>query len=503
MYYEGGIRMRSRITTGALVGLVLVCCSTPLAAQAVYRFSLDGAQEVPEVATLASGTCVGALNDTLDGLEVICSHDVANPETAQIHIGSRGVNGPSVKNFDGAVSPMSGVWALSASDLLALLGGDFYVNVTSTDHPEGEIRGQIDTLSLAGVAFDLEGSEVFPPVDTEASGSCIGALDPLDLSFAVGCIQDVMDVSGAAIHHAPAGQNGPAIFGFDAATTFMDTVTFLFSGDSTGSGAVEYDWNSFLRLLRNNELYVEVTSATYPEGEIRGQIPSPGYLSYLPQFINGDGFTTELVITNSSKTETATGYALFALLNGEFWTIGIEGESGDPSFLYNFMVPPESSLTITTDGEGVIEESMNEGLGSAAVRSDIPVSVMTRFVNPDGTSLAAAVESTVFTSAIGPVVVNDSQNTAVAVLNVSTRPIGVKLKLTNGGDISIERTMTLDPYSRVARYIDELFESVDFSDFRGSLMITSEDGAFAAIALEQLGASKELFTSLPLAMTLP
>jgi hypothetical protein len=167
------------------------------------------------------------------------------------------------------------------------------------------------------------------------------------------------------------------------------------------------------------------------------------------------------------------------------------------------MVPPESSLTIATDGEGVIDEPLNEGLGSAAVRSDIPVSVMTRFVNPDGTSLAAAVESTVFTSAIGPVVVNDSQNTAVAVANVSTRPIEVKLRLTNGGDVSIERIVSLDPYARLARYIDEIFEAVDFSDFRGSLMITSEDGAFAAIALEQLGASKELFTSLPLATSLP
>lgn len=494
--------MRSRITIGALVGLLLVWCSTPLAAQAVYRFSLDGTQEVPEVATLASGTCLGALKGT-DDLEVICSHDVASPVAAQIHFGARGMNGPSVKNFDSAVSPMSGSWSLSASDLVALLGGDFYVNISSTDYPDGEIRGQIDTFSLAGVSFDLNGSEVVPAVDTIASGSCIGALDPLDLSFAVGCVQDVMDVSGAAIHQAPPGQDGPAIFAFDAATTFMDTVNFLFSGDTSGSGGVEYDWNSFLRSLRNNELYVEVTSTAYPEGEIRGQIPSPGYLSYLPQFINGDGKTTELVITNSSQTETATGYALFALLNGDFWPVGIEGESGSPSFFYNFMVPPQSSLTIATDGEGVIDELLEQGLGSAAVRSDIPVSVMTRFVNPDGTSLAAAVESTVFTSAIGPVVVNDSQNTAVAVLNVSTRPISVKLKLTNGGDVSIERTLTLDPYARVARYIDELFESVDFSDFRGSLMITSEDGAFAAIALEQLGASKELFTSLPLAMTLP
>ena len=203
--------MRSRITIGVLVGFVLVCCSTPLTAQAVYRFSLDGAQEVPEVATLASGTCLGALKGT-DELEVICSHDVANPDSAQIHFGSRGLNGPSVKSFESAISPMSGSWGLSPSDLIALLGGDFYVNITSADHPEGEIRGQIDTFSLAGVSFELNGTEVVPAVETMATGSCIGALDPLDLSFAVGCVQDVMDVSGAAIHHAPPAQNGPAIF---------------------------------------------------------------------------------------------------------------------------------------------------------------------------------------------------------------------------------------------------------------------------------------------------
>jgi len=498
--------MRSTIVIGALVGLVLVCVSTPLTAQAVYRFNLDGSQEVPEVATLASGRCVGALSDTFDELEVICSHDVANPVAAHIHNGARGTNGSPVMNFDSAVSPMSGAWSLSAPDFAALVDGNLYVNIHSPDYPGGEIRGQIDALSLAGVVFSLNGSEVVPPIETGASGNCIGALDPLDLSFAVGCVQDVMDVTGAAIHHAPAGQDGPAIFAFDAATTFMDTVNFLFSGDTTGNGSVEYDWNTFLKLLRNEELYVEVSSTANPAGEIRGQIPSPGYLSYLPQFINGSGFTTELVITNSSKTETASGYAFFSLMNGDLWPVGIEGDPGDPFFMYSIMVPPQSSVTIATDGLGVIDESdpeNPEGLGSAAVRSDIPVSAMTRFVNPDGTSLAAAVESDVFVSAIGPVVVNDSQNTAVAILNVTTRPIDVTLKLTNSGDITVEKTMSLEPYARVARYIDEIFEGINFSDFAGSLIITGEDGVFAAIALEQLGANKSLFTSLPLARTLP
>lgn len=495
--------MRSRIKIGVLVGFILVCFSPPLAAQAVYRFNLDGAQEVPEVATLASGLCLGALSDTLDELEVICSHDVANPVAAHIHNGARGTNGSIVMTFDSAVSPMSGTWNVSAPDLAALLRGELYVNIHSPDNPGGEIRGQIDALSLSGVVFDLNGSEVVPPVETTASGNCIGALDPLELSFAIGCVQDVMDVSDAEIHHAPTGQNGPGIFAFDAATTFMDTVNFLFLGDTTGNGAVEYDWNTFLRLLRNNELYVEVSSPTFPEGEIRGQIPNPGYLSYLPQFINGSGFTTELVITNSSKTETASGYALFSLMNGDLWPVGIEGDQGDPSFLYSIMVPPQSSVTIATDGMGVIDESIPAGLGSAAVRSDIPVSAMTRFVNPDGTSLAAAVESDVFVSAIGPVVVNDSQNTAVAVLNVTTRPIDVTLKLTDSGDITVEKTMSLAPYARVARYIDEIFEGINFSDFNGSLIITGEDGVFAAIALEQLGANRTLFTSLPLAKTLP
>ena len=496
--------MRSTITIGALVGLILVCASTPLTAQnAVYRFNLDGSQEVPEVLTLATGRCVGALSDTLDELELICSHDVANPVAAQVHNGARGINGPSVMTFDSAVSPMSGTWSLSALDFLALMSGDLYVNIESTDNVDGEIRGQIDALSLAGVTFSLNGSEVVPPVETGASGNCIGALDPLELSFAIGCVQDVIDPTGAAIHHAPAGENGPAIFAFDAATTFMDTVTFLFSGDTTGNGGVEYDWDTFLRSLRNEELYVEVSSDANPNGEVRGQIPSPGFLSYLPQFINGSGFTTELVITNSSKTETASGYALFSRMNGDLWPVGIEGDPGDPSFMYSFMVPPQSSVTIATDGLGVIDESLNEGLGSAAVRSDIPVSAMTRFVNPDGTSLAAAVESEVFASAIGPVIVNDSQNTAVALLNVTTSPIDVTLKLTNSGDITVEKTMSLAPYARVARYIDEIFQGINFSDFSGSLIITGENGVFAAIALEQLGASKELFTSLPLAMTLP
>jgi hypothetical protein len=254
---------------------------------------------------------------------------------------------------------------------------------------------------------------------------------------------------------------------------------------------------------------------------------------YIPQVISGGvgvlqeaGFTTDVVIVNHSTTTVVEGAVEFHLLNGEPWLVGLANLVARNGVIlqatdtnrYEFVIQPLGSVTLTTDGAGVIDETLPDGLGSAKILTDGPVGAVARLKTPDGGSLSGFGASDAFDGAIGPVRrlikidgPGDLLNTAFAVRNTSDDYCTVTMELldetgetpgTAGGgvipgQIPSVAQVELAPNARVARFIDEFITGIDTSDFSGTLVITSEDGAFAAIALEQLGGAAGVFSSLP------
>ena len=114
---------------------------------------LDGDQEVPPVMTDATGQGHFTLDGTSNTLFFyVTVADIDNVTASHIHMAPRGVNGPVVfplymgmGTFD-PDNPVGGGVALGAENLVDLLTGYYYVNVHTTDHPSGEIRGQIDIV---------------------------------------------------------------------------------------------------------------------------------------------------------------------------------------------------------------------------------------------------------------------------------------------------------------------------------------------------------------------
>jgi len=124
---------------------VLASCLLAAAAGARANQVLSGDQEVPPVATTASGT--GTIAISPDGAVTgsVTTQGIVGT-MAHIHAGLAGANGPAIvplsKSGDNVWTVPAGT-KLSADQMKAYRDGGLYVNVHSADHQGGEIRAQL------------------------------------------------------------------------------------------------------------------------------------------------------------------------------------------------------------------------------------------------------------------------------------------------------------------------------------------------------------------------
>ena len=158
--------MKLNKTTILALLLLAVALATPVVAvkqHTNYRAILRGSNQNPSVETNAHGVFIATLSP--DGKSITFKLIVANMENvtmAHIHIGDSATNGPVVVFLFHSETPITrqaGILSqgtFTASDfkgplmgqsfsalINAIMNGDAYVNVHSTQHPAGEIRGQI------------------------------------------------------------------------------------------------------------------------------------------------------------------------------------------------------------------------------------------------------------------------------------------------------------------------------------------------------------------------
>lgn len=121
-----------------------------------YGANLDGAQEVPPVATAATGTATiqhDPAADTMDITITISGLSVADVTAFHIHEAPTGANGGVIVDLGAAMTFMdigggqiqamaTGVAFPDASEGV-LAAGNCYINVHTMANPPGEVRGQI------------------------------------------------------------------------------------------------------------------------------------------------------------------------------------------------------------------------------------------------------------------------------------------------------------------------------------------------------------------------
>ena len=480
-----------------LILLPVFCLAlVPLSAQ-VYDVRLSGAQQVPPNESVATGRCLAVFDPDSSVLGMVCSHNVAGAEAAQIHVAVADAIGDPVLSFESAFSPMKGVFTLAADEVEALQAGLLYVNIQSEGYPEGEIGGRIGPPADLAVSFRLSGDNEVPPVVTENSGVCAAVLTPLQDNLAVACGHDAGGVLAAAVHRGAPGATGPVVFGLGASTTLMAEVTPM---DVDDFGGVLAD------LLAGN-LYVNVRTQAFPDGELRAQIPGPGVALYFPQFGNGDGFTSSIVLTNTSTTTEAEGVLAFYDGEGMPLPVMLGGVGGviapaPPVSEVPFVIPPLGATTVATSGQGALT------VGSAEVISNVPVGGVVRFYTP-GIGIAGFGSSAPMVRAIAPVRQEGDIRTAIAIRNNETYPIQVVLTLLGedgqppeflGADENAVE-LTIPANGQVPRFMDEHFPQLAGETFLGTVVIEAVEGSFSAIALE-MGSDPGEYTSLPVSPVL-
>ncbi len=136
-------KLLSRAGVGA-VALVLAACAV-MGGSKTASVSLSGAEQVPPVATSASGTGSFTVNEdkTVNGSITVSG---LAPFAAHIHVGARGKNGPVAV---GLTKTGDNVWStpygarFTDDQYKAFVAGETYVNVHTAAHKGGEIRAQL------------------------------------------------------------------------------------------------------------------------------------------------------------------------------------------------------------------------------------------------------------------------------------------------------------------------------------------------------------------------
>jgi hypothetical protein len=137
----------------------------------------------------------------------------------------------------------------------------------------------------------LHGRQEVPANNSPGSGNCMVTLNQTETQITVECSYRNLtsNVTGAHIHdNAPVGVNGPIRFNFNYTGGTTGTIgPLLFS--TTPAQIVE---------LRSNKWYVNIHTANFPGGEIRGQVKRAN----LSADYDGDGRTDVIVFRQSAQT---------------------------------------------------------------------------------------------------------------------------------------------------------------------------------------------------------
>lgn len=272
--------------------------------------SLDGSQDVPALSVGGTGTGWAIFKPDSDILvyRVTVAGLTSSLTGSHFHYGNAGTNGPVVFPFNMTDSTATGEWDFPDTMWMGLITNKLYVNIHTQKNPAGEIRGQftLEPTSQIFLKASLDGANSVPPAKSNGMGSAWVVLTPANngstlisqlvapsLTFRVTYADLDSTFTDAHFHHGAAGTNGPVV----------NPITADFNGN-TGQGYWSGIPDSLVDAMLSGDIYINIHSAAYPAGEIRGQL----------ERADGVPFSISLSSSQSvpalSTTGTGTGWAV-------------------------------------------------------------------------------------------------------------------------------------------------------------------------------------------------
>ena len=228
-----------------------------------FTVLLNGAGEPTEVSTPATGLGTITIEGSLLTYHITFSGLSAPATAAHVHgqaatTNSAGVLFP-INGATGTSGVLSGTHILTATEFAGVTNGLTYVNIHTSTHPGGEIRGQIVPLELTAT---LSGAAEVPAVTTSGTGTAKLTMIGNQLSY-------VVTYSGLGSAATASHIHGPA----DTTHSSGVIVPLATPSGTSGtiSGTVLLTREALADILAGTA-YINIHTTGNGGGEIRGQI---------------------------------------------------------------------------------------------------------------------------------------------------------------------------------------------------------------------------------------
>ncbi len=280
----------------------------------LFTTQMNGAQMLPAVNTDATGVGTFMLNKKRDSLSVQVSMIGLTPTSAGIYLGKEGEQGTLLMDLSSQISGNTLTMRLNGtmvtSNRARLLNGEWYLVIGTAMHPAGAIRGQIRLATDWNLVTELNGQEVVPAVATSAFGlgSFTLSMDKNNLGFKLICKGLSGPIVGVKLHKGGLNQEGPVVQ--DLSTSIDGNIIV---GRFSPNAALV---NSLLA----GEIYVSVSTAAHPNGEIRSQLRLKNGLS-LVAFADGQ----QMIPVIATEAKAIGVFRLSPTLDTFYYDIVVDG----------------------------------------------------------------------------------------------------------------------------------------------------------------------------------
>lgn len=287
-------------------------------------FALSAQQEVPAASSDATGDGYSLYNEDDSTLELrVVTQDIDDGTSATLSTGRPGKIGTTFVNLedvnnDGKIWQAPANTELTASQLTALRNADYYVNVLSTSHPNGEIRGQIVPDNMSLFPFNISGKQQVPTVATDRTGSGYILVNNDNFLFEGRVrLSDATNVGQVLVQEGEVGESGSFLFGLsqDASDNRL--------WESSGSTTVN---QNILDNMKTGGYSINVKTPTPSSQDlIRGQILME-HQEFKTMEING-----KQNVPSQVTAATGEGYAIIDMHTGNFSLVANTQGLANPS----------------------------------------------------------------------------------------------------------------------------------------------------------------------------